>query len=82
VSGNDQLGIRLDTLIQPAADAWISPIRTVSNSEGGFELVYQGSCVVAVRAIRLQPGERTHLRIEQVVSVTADRAANEAVATR
>jgi alpha-amylase len=82
LSGNDQLGIRLETLIQPAADAWISPIRTVSNSEGGFELVYQGSCVVALRAIRLQPGERTSLRIEQVVSVTADRAANEAVATR
>jgi alpha-amylase len=82
LSGNDQLGIRLETLIQPAADAWISPIRTVSNSEGGFELVYQGSCVVALRAIRLEPGERTYLRIEQVVSVTADRAANEAVATR
>jgi len=82
LSGNDQLGIRLETLVQPAADAWISPIRTVSNSEGGFELVYQGSCVVAVRPIRLEPGERTSLRLEQVVSVTADRAATEVVAAR
>jgi alpha-amylase len=82
LSGNDQLGIRLETLIRPAADAWISPIRTVSNSEGGFELVYQGSCIVALRPIRLEPGERTNLRIEQVVSVTADRAANEVVAAR
>jgi hypothetical protein len=44
--------------------------------------VYQGSCVVAVRPIRLEPGERTSLRLEQVVSVTADRAANEVVAAR
>jgi alpha-amylase len=75
ISGNDQLGIRLETLVQPASDAWISPIRTVSNSEGGFELVYQGSCVLAVRPIRLAPGESTSLRVEQVVSVSVDRAA-------
>jgi len=82
VSGNDQLGIRLETLIEPVADAWISPIRTVSNSEGGFELVYQGSCVLALRPIRLASGERANLRIEQVVGVTADRAASEVVASR
>jgi 4-alpha-glucanotransferase len=82
VSGNDQLGIRLETLIEPVAEAWISPIRTVSNSEGGFELVYQGSCVLALRPIRLAPGERANLRVEQVVGVTADRAASEVVASR
>jgi hypothetical protein len=80
LAANDQLGIRLETLIEPAADAWISPIRTVSNSEGGFELVYQGCCIVAIRPIRLKPGERTELRLEQVVSVTADRGADEVVA--
>jgi 4-alpha-glucanotransferase len=82
LSGNDQLGIRLETLVQPAADAWISPIRTVSNSEGGFELVYQGSCILALRPIRLGPGELASLRIEQVAGVTADRAASEVVAGR
>jgi hypothetical protein len=82
LSGNDQLGIRLETLVQPAADAWIFPIRTVSNSEGGFELVYQGSCVLALRPIRLAPGERTNLRVEQVAGVTADRAVTEVVASR
>jgi hypothetical protein len=80
LAGNDQLGIRVETLVEPAADAWISPIRTVSNSEGGFELVYQGSCIVALRPIRVEPGARTNLRLEQVVSITADRAANEVVA--
>jgi alpha-amylase len=82
VSGNDQLGIRLETLIEPVAEAWISPIRTVSNSEGGFELVYQGSCVLALRPIRLASGERANLRVEHVVGVTADRAASEVVASR
>jgi 4-alpha-glucanotransferase len=77
LSGNDQLGVRLETLIQPAGDAWISPIRTVSNSEGGFELVYQGSCVVAIRPIRLAHGERANMRVEQIVSITTDRAASE-----
>jgi alpha-amylase len=81
VSGNDQLGIRLETLVQPAADAWISPIQTVSNSEGGFELVYQGSSVITVRPIRIAPGEKANLRVEQVVGVDADRAATDRAAT-
>ena len=82
LSGNDQLGIRLETLVQPAADAWISPIRTVSNSEGGFELVYQGSCVVAVRPIHLAPGELASLRLEQIVAIGADRHDGEVVAAQ
>jgi hypothetical protein len=81
LSGNDQLGIRLETLVQPAGNAWISPIRTVSNSEGGFELVYQGSCILTHRPIRLAPGERANLRVEQVVSINEDRAAGDRAAT-
>jgi hypothetical protein len=81
-SGNDQLGIRLETLVQPPADVWIFPIRTVSNSEGGFELVYQGSCFIALRPIRLASGERANLRVEHVIGVTVDRAVTEVVASR
>jgi alpha-amylase len=81
VSGNDQLGIRIETLVQPAADAWIAPIQTVSNSEGGFELVYQGSSVVTLLPIRIAPGEKANLRVEQVVGVAADRAATEPAST-
>ena len=68
--------------MQPAGDAWVSPIRTVSNSEGGFELVYQGSCILAFRPILLGPGESANLRVEQVVTITADRAANELATSR
>lgn len=72
-SGNDQLGIHLATTIEPAADAWISPIQTVSNSEAGFELVYQGSSVLAVRPIHLGPGETARLVVGQRATVARER---------
>ena len=40
------------------ADAWWAPIETVSNSEAGFERVYQGSGLLLSWPVRLAPGER------------------------
>ena len=37
-----------------ARDFWISPIETVSESEDGFERIYQGSQIVAVWPVELQ----------------------------
>jgi hypothetical protein len=37
---------------------------------------------VSLCPIRLAPGERSNLRVEQLVSVTADRAVNELAANR
>jgi len=73
VAGNDQLGIAVETTIDRPVAAWIGPIQTVSNSEGGFELVYQGSATLLVQPLRLAPGERIHLRIAQQVTVGAER---------
>jgi len=39
-----------------AREFWISPIDTVSESEEGFERVYQGSQILAVWPIELAPG--------------------------
>jgi alpha-amylase len=40
----------------PGAQAfWISPIEAVSDSEGGFERVYQGSQILGVWAVELEP---------------------------
>ena len=53
--GNDHIGISVTTTTTSAADAWWAPIETISNSENGFERVYQGSGaapVVAARARR------------------------------
>ncbi len=39
-----------------ASQIWIAPIETVSESEDGFERVYQGSQILAVWRARLVPG--------------------------
>jgi 4-alpha-glucanotransferase len=41
-------GVRLALLARPECRWWIAPIRTVSQSEAGFETVYQGSAILAV----------------------------------
>lgn len=38
------------------ATLWRHPVETVSQSEGGFEATYQGSCVMPVWALELEPG--------------------------
>jgi alpha-amylase len=44
--GWQRLGVVLEA---PDADAfWVAPIETVSESEGGFERVYQGSQILAL----------------------------------
>ena len=60
---------------QPAADAWWSPIETVSNSESGFERVYQGSTLLLSWPARIEPGETRRFAVSQRVAVARDRAA-------
>ncbi|MDQ3493496.1 MAG: DUF1926 domain-containing protein, partial [Chloroflexota bacterium] len=43
--GNDQRGVRLEAWLEPAARVTWHPVETVSNSEAGFERVYQGSAL-------------------------------------
>ncbi|MGH2465273.1 MAG: alpha-amylase/4-alpha-glucanotransferase domain-containing protein [Candidatus Limnocylindrales bacterium] len=78
VSGNDDLGIRLTTSIEPAATAWWSPIETISNSELGFERVYQGSAFVAVWPVHLAPGASVSVSLGQQVEVDRDWLDDEA----
>ncbi len=73
-SGNDWVGIDVATRLEPAADAWISPIETISNSEAGFERVYQGSALVVSWPVVLAPGAHTYVRIEHRVTTSRDRA--------
>jgi len=73
-SGNDYIGIVLTTSIQPAATVWWSPIETVSNSEFGFERTYQGSALVALWPIRLEPGTHTAVSFDQQVQTDRDEA--------
>jgi hypothetical protein len=78
--GNDWVGVAVETVPAPAADAWWAPIETVSNSEDGFERVYQGSSLLVSWPIDLAPGAEITVSVEQRVSVSRDRAEVEPVA--
>jgi alpha-amylase len=73
-SGNTYVGLELATSFDPPATAWWTPIETVSNSEYGFERIYQGSALVGTWPMDLTAGERRTVRIGQQVSADRDRA--------
>jgi 4-alpha-glucanotransferase len=79
-AGNEQVGVAVETVFDRPVDGWISPIESVSNSESGFELVYQGSCVLLLRPVAIAPGASASMRVEQRATVTADLAIAEAPA--
>jgi hypothetical protein len=76
--GNDWLGVSVTTSVEPAADAWWAPIETISNSEDGFERVYQGSALLVSWPVALQPGSSWSVRVEHHAAIALDRAAEEA----
>ena len=78
--GNDWVGIAVTARPEPAADAWWSPIETVSNSESGFEHVYQGSALLLSWLVRLEPGSVHRFAVRQSVAVARDRDAQERAA--
>ena len=55
--GNTYLDVDLALMLSPPADLWKLPIETVSNSEGGFERVYQGTSLVARWPLALDPDQ-------------------------
>ena len=76
--GNAHVGIAIESIVEPTADAWWAPIDTISNSENGFERVYQGSSLVFTWPLRLEPGERRVFRVDHGVTAARDRAIEEA----
>ncbi len=75
--GNEWVGVAVETRPAPAADAWWSPIETVSNSESGFERVYQGSTLLLSWPARIEPGQTLRFAVTQQVAVARDRAEEE-----
>jgi len=60
------------TIAAPGArDFWIAPIETVSESEEGFERIYQGSQIIAVWPVELAPGGEWKGRLALKVSSRA-----------
>ena len=76
--GNDFVGVTVATTTDEPADAWWAPIETVSNSEDGFERVYQGAGLLLSWPLRLGPRGRWSRTVHHVVSTSHDRAQDEA----
>ncbi|HET7181016.1 MAG TPA: alpha-amylase/4-alpha-glucanotransferase domain-containing protein [Candidatus Limnocylindrales bacterium] len=70
--GNRWLRTSIETEVGTAADAWIAPIETVSNSEAGFERVYQGSALLLSWPVTLAPGASWSMRLAHRATVRSD----------
>jgi 4-alpha-glucanotransferase len=71
-AGNDWVGVTVETAVSPPADAWWSSIDTISNSEGGFERVYQGSALLLSWPVRIEPGALHVVRVDHRAVVARD----------
>jgi alpha-amylase len=75
--GNSWLGLAVETAVSPPADAWHAPIETVSNSEAGFERVYQGGALLLSWPVTILPGDSWTARVQHRATVEVDRAVAE-----
>ncbi len=73
--GNDWIGLSVASIPSPISDAWWAPIETVSNSEEGFERVYQGSALLLSWLIDLEAGAEETVGVAHRVTVDSARVA-------
>jgi len=76
--GNTYEGVDISISADPHAPATWFPVETVSNSESGFEGVYQGSCLIQRWPLNLAAGASSWHTTTIVVTQTRDRSAEEA----
>ncbi|MDQ3554933.1 MAG: DUF1926 domain-containing protein, partial [Chloroflexota bacterium] len=75
--GNDQLGVRMDARLEPVARVTWHPIETVSNSEAGFERVYQGSALHLRWPIGVEAGAVAAVTVRFLATQQRDRVEEE-----
>ena len=75
--GNDYEGVRIEARPEPAARLTWYPVETVSNSEGGFERVYQGSSLLFRWPVSLAAGKSGTFAVRFDVGQTIDHTAIE-----
>ncbi|HHT9119924.1 MAG TPA: alpha-amylase/4-alpha-glucanotransferase domain-containing protein [Candidatus Hypogeohydataceae bacterium YC41] len=61
---DENLGLKVTLEWDKAAELWLLPLLTVSQSEAGFEKVYQGSTVLPLWHLSMKPGDQWDLRIK------------------
>jgi hypothetical protein len=75
--GNDHVGVALATIVSEPADLWWAPVETISNSDGGFERVYQGAGLLLGWPLSLAGGASRTVTVTHAVTTTRDRADEE-----
>jgi hypothetical protein len=63
VVGNRNLAIELELKMTPKVRLWRFPVESVSNSEGGIELIYQESCLLFLLPLDLPPDGAAELAL-------------------
>ena len=71
--GNDAIGIAVDTTFSEPTDVWWAPVETISNSEAGFERVYQGAGLLLSWPLSLAGGESRTVTVRHAVTTARDR---------
>ena len=61
---SQMLGMEIELGFGRPATLWRFPIETISNSEAGFERVYQGSCLLSHWRISLPPGQNWQIELQ------------------
>ncbi len=75
--GNDDVGIAIASAVSPPADLWWAPVETISNSEAGFERVYQGAGILFNWPIALAAGDSLTVTVGHLVTTAHDRSVAE-----
>ena len=75
--GNDHIGIAVESTLSEPTDIWWAPVETVSNSEAGFERVYQGAGLLFHWPLLLGVGESRTVTVAHAVATARDRAVEE-----
>ena len=78
--GNDYVGIAVATMISVPATVWWAPLETVSNSESGFERIYQGSGLLLSWPVALAAGGSFSVTVGHAITTNRDRTIEEATA--
>ena len=76
--GNDYIGVAVGSTLSEPADVWWAPVETISNSEAGFERVYQGAGFLFSWPLALAAGASRTVVVRHDVTTTRDRASEEA----
>jgi alpha-amylase len=79
--GNDYIGLEIITDVSPAAEIWCAPVETISNSEAGFERVYQGEGLLLGWPVSLAPGAAQTVTVRHAVATSRDHADEERAMT-